>query len=350
MTNIEKIQKKLDDVDAVIITSPYNRRYFTDFKSSAGISLITKKNSYFLVDFRYIEKAKATIKTSQCILLTKRKDQLDEIFQKENIKRIGFEDDFVTVAALNMLKEEFPQVEFVPFSEFILHQRTIKSHQELEKIKKAQAITDKGFSYIINFIKPGMTEKEISLELEYYMKKNGADALAFDNIVVSGKNSSLPHGVPGDKKVETGDFITMDFGAMYDGYCSDMTRTVALGKVTEEMREVYNTVLKAQKACLEKIKAGVTGFEIDKIARDIIYENYEGCFGHGLGHSVGLEIHEMPAFNTVYKGKIEEGTIMTVEPGIYIENKFGVRIEDMVYITKEGCINLTSSPKDLIIL
>ncbi len=350
MTNIEKIQTKLNDVDALIISSPYNRRYFTDFKSSAGIAFITKERSYFLVDFRYIEKAKATIKNSQCIMLTKRKEQLSEIIEKENVKRIGFEDDFVTVAELNSLKGEFPEIEFIPFSAPILEQRTIKSQIELDRMKRAQSITDKGFEYIINFIKPGMTEKEIALELEFFMLKNGADALAFDSVVVSGKNSSLPHGVPGNKKVENGDFITMDFGAAIEGYCSDMTRTVAVGSVTDEMKEVYNTVLKAQLACLEKIKAGVTGIEIDKIARDIIYENYEGCFGHGLGHSVGLEIHEMPAFNTVCDKVIEEGTIMTVEPGIYLENKFGVRIEDMVYVTKEGLINLTSSPKELIIL
>lgn len=350
MNNIEKIQQKLIDVDALMIMSPFNRRYFTDFKSSAGISFITKENSYYLVDFRYIEKAKATIKNSQCIMLTNRKEQLGEILQKENIKRVGFEDDFVTVAELNSLKEEFPQIEFVPFSNYVLEQRAVKEEYELERVKKAQVITDKGFEHIINFIKPGMTEIEISLELEYFMKKSGADGLAFDNIVVSGKNSSLPHGVPGSKRVEVGDFITMDFGAMYDGYCSDMTRTVAVGEVTDEMREVYNTVLKAQLACIEKIKAGVTGVEIDKIARDIIYENYEGCFGHGLGHSLGLEVHETPFFNMVHKGKIEKGTIMTVEPGIYLENKFGVRIEDMVYVTEEGCIDLTGSPKDLIIL
>ena len=218
-------------------------------------------------------------------------------------------------------------------------------------MQKAQEITDATFSYIINNIKAGRTEREVMLDMEFFMRKQACDGVAFDFVVVSGKNSSLPHGVPTDKVIENGDFVTMDFGATVGGYRSDMTRTVAVGFVTDEQRKVYDTVLKAQLAALPAIHAGVVCKDIDKIARDIIYSaGYEGAFGHGLGHSVGIEIHENPAFNTRCETILKSGTVMTVEPGIYLENKFGVRIEDMVYVTDDGCINLTKSDKNLIIL
>ena len=229
--------------------------------------------------------------------------------------------------------------------------RQIKSQDEIELIKKAQKITDDAFSHILNFIKSGVTEKEIALELEFFMRKSGSEGVAFDTIAVSGKNSSMPHGVPTDKPLEKGDFITMDFGAKWQGYCSDMTRTVALGKVTDKQRFVYDTVLKAQKAALDVIKAETICFDVDKAARDIIDNaGFKDCFGHGLGHSVGLYIHESPACNKRDMTPLKSGMIMTVEPGIYLENEFGVRIEDMVLVTENGYQNFTKSPKELIIL
>jgi len=229
--------------------------------------------------------------------------------------------------------------------------RRVKTEDEILNIKYAQSITDKAFSHILEYIKPGKTEKEIALELEFFMRANKSEGVAFETIVVSGKNSSLPHGVPTDKPLEYGDFITMDFGAAFGGYCSDMTRTVALGGVDEKQELVYNTVLKAQNAVLENIGNGKKCRDMDKIARDLINSaGFEGCFGHGLGHSLGLEIHENPACNTRDDTILIPGMLMTVEPGIYIENTFGVRIEDLVVIRENGYENLTTSPKELIIL
>ena len=237
------------------------------------------------------------------------------------------------------------------FDKALRDMRSVKNEDEINAIKAAQKMTDDTFTYIIERISAGRTERDVMLDMEFYMRRMGSEGVSFDFIVVSGKNSSLPHGVPTDKKIENGDFLTMDFGAIVNGYHSDMTRTVAVGNISEEQRRVYDTVLKAQLAAIDAVKPGVVCRDIDKIARDIIYgAGYEGCFGHGLGHSVGVEIHEKPLFNTRCDTVLKEGTVMTVEPGIYLENKFGVRIEDMVVAVKDGCKILTNSRKDLIIL
>ncbi|MBO5021761.1 MAG: aminopeptidase P family protein, partial [Clostridia bacterium] len=236
-------------------------------------------------------------------------------------------------------------------SQKILKMRSIKDEEEIKSIEKAQVLTDEAFSYILSHIKPGVRETDIALKMEFFMREHGSEGVAFDFIVVSGKNSSLPHGVPTDKKIENGDFVTMDFGGVINGYRSDMTRTVAVGSVTPKQETVYETVLKAQKAALDAIKPEVPCSLIDKTARDIITaEGFGDCFGHGLGHSVGLEIHENPACNTRDTTLLKSGMIMTVEPGIYIPDKFGVRIEDMVLITDNGYKNFTKSPKELKVL
>ena len=227
--------------------------------------------------------------------------------------------------------------------------RSIKTPEEIVCMRQAQKYTDDGFAHILNFIRPGRTEKEVALELEFYMRKVGSEGAAFPFIVVSGANSSLPHGVPGDKIIEEGDFVTMDYGGICGGYLSDMTRTIAVGPVSQEQKQVYDTVLRAQKASLDIIHAGITGREVDAAARTLIdHAGYAGCFGHGLGHSVGLEIHESPACNTSSSAVLQPGMIMTVEPGIYLEGKFGVRIEDMVVVTETGYEDLTCAPKCLI--
>ena len=218
-------------------------------------------------------------------------------------------------------------------------------------MRKAQAITDKTFAEMLKIIEVGMSEKELAAELIYTLYKNGADALSFPPIVVSGPNTSLPHGVPGERKLQYGDFVTMDFGCMVNGYCSDMTRTVALGFVSEEMSKVYETVLRAQEAGIAATKAGVTGQAVDGAARQVIADaGYGAYFGHGYGHSLGLEIHEAPNCNPANDQPLPAGAVCSAEPGIYLPGKFGVRIEDVVIVTEDGCVDITESPKNLIVI
>lgn len=351
---ISAIRNILSENEAALITSDINRRYFTGFNSSAGTVVITKNSAFLLIDFRYFEKAKNMVKNLTVILAKRLFSQLEEIFKRENIKNILIETDTVTISYLNRLKSAFKDLNIdtgTLLSDKIKNLRSIKDKEEISLIKKAQSITDKAFEHILNFINLGKTEKEIALELEVFMRKNGSEGVAFNTIAISGKNTSMPHGVPTDKPLEKGDFITMDYGASFGGYCSDMTRTVALEYITEEQNFVYNTVLKAQKSALESIKVGKICKDIDAVARDLINNaGFENCFGHGLGHSVGLEIHENPSFNTRDESVLKEGMLITVEPGIYLEDRFGVRIEDMVIITETGFENITKSPKNLIIL
>ena len=340
--------------DAVIVTSPENRRYFTGFNSSDGYLVITKKEAVFFTDSRYIEAATNRITACKCALLKRVNETLAPYLKELNIKNIYLETERLTVAELNNLKKifEFCNVEAKEEVDQIINKlRAVKTDYEVECIKKAQKIAEDAFNHILTFIKEGVTEKEIALELDFYMLSHGAEAVSFETIAVSGKNSSMPHGVPSDKKIEKGDFITMDFGAMYNGYHSDMTRTVILGEPTEKQREVYETVLKAQKASLAVLKNGITGFDADKAGRDIIdAKGYKDNFGHGTGHGVGIEIHESPNLSPYSKATLETVNVVTDEPGIYIPDEFGVRIEDMALITEDGFVNLTSCEKELIIL
>ena len=351
---ILKIQNELQTDEALLILSDANRFYFTGFPSSAGNVIITKQNCIFLIDFRYFEKAKSEVITSKVVLLENFNRQIAEILKEENIKTLYLETQTTSISKSESLKKAFLQVNISSddkFDNIITDLRAVKTADELQNIRLAQQLTDKTFTYILNNIKAGRTEREIMLDMEFYMRSLGSEGVSFDFIVVSGKNSSLPHGVPTDKPIERGDFITMDFGAVVSGYRSDMTRTVALGHVTDEQTAVYNTGLDAQLSALKEIHAGVICSDIDKIARDIIYTaGYKGCFGHALGHSVGIEIHESPALSPNCADILKTGTVMTVEPGIYIENKFGVRIEDMVFVEDNGCENITKSEKKLIVL
>lgn len=353
-SRILKLQDTLKDNQAFLVSSDSNRFYLTGFNSSAGTVLITKTNAVFFVDFRYFEKAKSTVKSCDVVLFDNGDTCIYKFCQDEKIKTIFIENEHTSISRQKYLCGVFETITIS--DENILdtklkEMRAIKSLEELEYIKSAQNLTEKTFDYILPRIQKGRTEREIMLDMEFFMRSLGADGVSFDFIVVSGKNSSLPHGVPTDKKIENGDFITMDFGAIVGGYCSDMTRTVAVGNITDEQRLVYDTTLKAQLASLENIKAGSVCGEIDKIARDIIYNaGYTGCFGHSLGHSVGIDVHETPNLGPNSKSILTVGNVVTVEPGIYIENKFGVRIEDMVYVTENGCVNLTNATKQLLIL
>lgn len=352
--HILQIQNTLEKGQGLIVKSGANRFYLTGFESSAGTVFITKNSAYFLIDFRYIEKAKSVVKGLEVSLSTNPLLEVKALCEKHGIKEVFVETYSMSISALKGFEEALGGVEILKsdkMDKLIEEMRYVKSEKELNLIIEAQKLTDETFSYILEHIEAGRSELDVMLDMEFYMRRLGSEGVSFDFIVVSGKNSSLPHGVPTNKIIEKGDFITMDFGSVVGGYRSDMTRTVAVGQVSEEQKTVYDTVLKAQLAALSAIKPGVVCKDIDKVARDIIYSaGYEGCFGHGLGHSVGIEIHETPAFNTVCETVTKEGMIMTVEPGIYLENKFGVRIEDMVYITKDGIKNLTKSKKDLIIL
>ncbi len=354
MTAIDKIKSRLAADEAALITADTNRRYLTGFSSSAGELLITRTAAYFFVDFRYIEAARAAVHTATVVLMQGIAAQRGEILKKEGIRTLYIETKKASLATVLALRQAYPNVVISeePYLDDLLRDlRAEKSGEELAAIRTAQEMTDATFSYILERIELGRTEREIALDMEFYMRRLGSEGVAFDFIVVSGVNSSLPHGVPTEKKIARGDFITMDFGARVQGYCSDMTRTVAVGEISDIQKDVYGTVLAAQKLALDFIRPGVRCLDVDRVARDhIAAAGYDGFFGHGLGHSLGLDVHESPACNTRDTTVLRPGTLMTVEPGIYLDGRFGVRIEDMVYLTEEGAENLTHSKKELIIL
>ena len=357
MNRIKKLSMALPEgADAALITSDVNRRYFTGLGSSAGTLLAFRDAAYFIIDFRYIEVAKATVTGARVMLQEKLTEQLDTLLKKHGAQTVAIETDYLTVGTLEQYRQKLSGYEFLTEStlnDAILSMRSVKEPQEVACIQKAQAITDAAFWEILDFIKPGKTEKEIAAYLEYCMRRRGADGLAFETIAAGGPNSAKPHAVPGDRPLQTGDFFTLDYGASWGGYCSDMTRTVAVGEPTEEMRRVYQTVLDAQCLGIRTAQVGVSCRAVDEAARELIYKaGYEGCFGHSLGHSVGLEIHEMPGFSPSIDPQTlcREGMVITVEPGVYLEGRFGVRIEDMVWFAPDGTKDLTNSPKELIIL
>lgn len=355
MSKFEKLMQVLPEgIDAAIITDDINRRYFTGMKSSAGTVLVFRDKAYLIIDFRYIEKATKTVKDAEVILQGRLYDQINELLEKHGAKTLAIESATMTVASLNLLKARITAAEVVASDELsnaITQLRIVKTQDEIDKIIKAQRIAEAAFEDVLNFIRPGVTEREIGLRLDYYMLSHGAEALSFDTIALTGANTSLPHGVPGETVVENGMFVLMDYGAMYEGYHSDMTRTVCVGKPTEKMELVYNTVLKAQLDALDAIKAGVIGKDIDKIARDVITNaGYGDKFGHSLGHGVGVEIHEAPNAAPSSEHIFKENMIVTVEPGIYLPDEFGVRIEDFVVIKENGCENMTLAKKSLISL
>lgn len=352
-SRIEPIQKHLDDGKAALILSDKNRQYFTGFHSTAGCLFITGKKAVFITDSRYIESAKSRIKFCDVVELNSSYYMLIKKLCSENsITSLELEAEQISVSDYNKWKTALSNIEIIADSKLdsvINKLRCIKQANEVELMRSAQKLTDAAFAHILDYIKIGRTEREIALELEFFMRANGADGVAFDTIAVSGRNSSKPHGVPTDKPVQSGDFITMDFGACFGGYCSDMTRTVAVGEIDTEMKYVYDTVLLAQRTALSVLKPGLKCCDGDKAARDVISTaGYGGCFKHSTGHSVGLDIHEDPTLSPSCREILQPGMIVTVEPGIYIEGKFGVRIEDMVLITENGIENLTKSPKNLI--
>ena len=355
MTNLEKYLSLLDKgvYDGLLLTSPISRKYCAEFNVDEGVAIVTKKGCRYYTDSRYIETAEKNLKGFDVRMVAKDNGyikQLNEAISDFEVFTLGFEEDFLTVAEYRNYEEKL-NAKLVPCQKDINEFRVVKEDYELERMRQAQAITDKAFTEVCKRIKVGMTEKELCAELIYCLYKNGAEGLSFAPIVVAGPNSSMPHGVPGERKLQKGDFITMDFGVVYKDYCSDMTRTVALGYATDEMKKVYHTVLEAQLAGIAVTRAGVTGQAIDGAARKVITDaGYGPYFGHGYGHCLGLLVHESPNCNPSNDKPMPAGCVSSAEPGIYLPGKFGVRIEDCVIIKEDGVEDLAHSPKELIII
>ncbi|WP_420685211.1 M24 family metallopeptidase [Bacillus cereus] len=350
---ITNIQKQLHNygIDGLLITKKENRQYATNFTGSAGVVLIAAHKAIFITDFRYVDQAKTEIKAAEIIM---HKGNLEEEVanqvSKLKIQKLGIEDNNMTLQQFKKL-QKYIHTEMVPVCEIIEDIRLIKDTSEIETMKIAATIADEAFHHIVTFLKPGISETDVRDELEFFMRKKGATSSSFQIIVASGIRSSLPHGVASNKIIERGDIVTLDFGALYDGYCSDITRTVAIGEPSEEFQKIYNVVREALKRGTEAIKPGETAKSIDDITRNYITEHgYGQYFGHSTGHGLGLEIHEPLRLSQESKATLQEGMVVTVEPGIYIPNWGGCRIEDDIVITKDGYDVITKSNRELIII
>ncbi|WP_407308284.1 M24 family metallopeptidase [Desulfosporosinus sp. SB140] len=352
MNRLERMRQRMqeDKIDAYVVLRPENGRYLSGFTGGEATLIVTLDKAFLLTDFRYIEQAKEQapdfeiVKTGHDHFLT-----LVEIGLQS--KRVGFEGDFITYSDYGKLRQSFLQSELLSLPSFVNDLRSIKDEQEINLIRQAVRIADDAFAEVLKTIEIGQTEQEIGLNLEFFMRRLGANGGSFEFIIASGNRSALPHGTASPKQVQAGEFLTMDFGAIYQGYCSDITRTIFLGEPTEKQREIYALVLEAQRAGIAAVTPGRTGKEVDAVARKIIEDaGYGEYFGHGLGHSVGLAIHEGPNFNMREERVIEPGMVVTVEPGIYIPDWGGVRIEDIILVTENGCEVLTKAPKEFIIL
>ena len=354
MSHLTKLQDALrkKGADAVLVSSEINQRYLTSFAFTDGYVLVTRDKGYLITDFRYIEAAQSECAEGFEILMPKGGMLLEIRALLGDGRTVLYEEATLPVAEKERIEKCLDTCTLLSGgSEVLDGLRLYKDAEEIEKMKRAQAITDAAFSHMLKVLTPDMTELDAALELEFFMRRMGSEGTAFDTIAVSGSASSLPHGVPRNQRLEQG-FFTMDFGARIDGYCSDMTRTVVLGRADDEMKRLYQTVLTAQTTALDALKVGMRCRDADKLARDIIYgAGYEGCFGHSLGHGVGLYIHEAPrlSFASPESVLLAPGHVVTVEPGIYIAGKYGCRIEDMVAVLEDGTIyDFTQSPKDLI--
>lgn len=338
-------------LDALLVTSEFNRRYITGFTGTSGVALVTKEDAVFITDFRYTSQANDQVEGFRVVqhsgsLIKEVATQVEKL----GVKTLGFEQDAMTFAEYEQYKENVSS-QFVPTSGIIEKIRLIKTPQEITIIKAACAIADDAFTHILNFIEPGKTELEVANELEFFMRKQGATSSSFDTIVASGLRSALPHGVATNKVIEKGDFVTLDYGALYNGYISDMTRTIAVGEPSEKLVDMYNAVLASQLLALEKVGPNMTGKEADAIARDYLTaQGYGEAFGHSLGHGIGLEVHEAPSLSVRGETVLEPNMTVTLEPGVYLPGIGGVRIEDDILITATGNEKLTHSTKELIIL
>ncbi len=355
MNRIEKIRSGFDEleIDAILVTTPENRRYASGFHSTDGVVLITREEAYLFVDSRYIEAAGKSVSGISVQLVNPEntyKKRITSALKGSECSAVGFEDAFMSYA--DYLKYgEMLALPLKPVSSMLTELRRSKDESEIKELIAAQRIAEKAYKDVLGLIKPGVSELDIAAELTYRMLKYGGERTSFDPIVLTGANTSMPHGRPGNSRIKPGDFVTMDFGCQYNGYCSDMTRTVAVGHACDEMRKVYDTVLRAQAAGISAAREGARGRDIDAAARRVIEEaGYGSCFTHSFGHGVGLMIHEEPTASPSSEAKMPKGAVISAEPGIYIENRFGVRIEDVIIIREAGCENITLAEKELLII
>ncbi|CCO08899.1 M24 family metallopeptidase [Desulforamulus hydrothermalis] len=349
-TRLAKLRRLMAqrEITYLMVTKPENRLYLSGFTGTAGILLIGPDTADFFTDFRYIEQVKQQSPHFRAVKVDQGSpfEAVAEVLRQYKSDKLFFEDEHLTVKQYHRLKEHLGQINPVPAGDLAEELRMVKDQQEIGIIRRAMEIGDRAFAHILNYIKPGVAERELACELEFFMRRQGASGAAFATIVASGPRSALPHGVAGDRRLQPGDFITMDFGAVYQGYHSDMTRTVVLGEPDEKQQEIYNIVLAAQLAGLAAVRPGVKAREVDEAARQVIERRgYGEYFGHGTGHGVGLAIHENPRLAAKDETVLQAGMVVTVEPGIYLPGWGGVRIEDSVLVTDEGCEVLTSSPK-----
>jgi Xaa-Pro aminopeptidase len=353
MEKLERLRSSFAElnIDGLLIASSYNRRYISNFTGSAGVVLISQDKALFITDFRYVEQASKQCEGFEVVQhIGSIVEEVAEQAKKLGIKKLGFEQDHLTFATYSNY-EKAVEGELVPVSGVVEKLRLIKAPSEIKILKEAADIADAAFKHILDFIKPGKTELDVSNELEFFMRKAGATSSSFDIIVASGYRGALPHGVASDKLIESGELVTLDFGAYYKGYISDITRTVAVGEPKPQLKEIYDIVLEAQLRGMAGIKPGMTGKEADALTRDYITEKgYGENFGHSTGHGIGLEVHEGPSLSAKSDLILEPGMIVTVEPGIYVPGLGGVRIEDDTLITETGNETLTHSTKELIIL
>ena len=354
MTHFENIAAALKGrgLDAMLVTSEPGEFYAVGFHGE-GAALITPDKTWYYTDSRYIEAARQLISGAEVILWTAGngfREQIAALVKAHGVAKLGFEEEYMSVSSHTAWTKAV-EAQFIPASDLLTTLRQVKDADELAAMREAQRVTDEALLEILNFIKPGLTESEVAARLTYIMARKGAERNSFDPIVACGANGSKPHAVPGPAVIQSGQFVTMDFGCVVHGYCSDMTRTVAVGQPTEEMELVYNTVLRAQLAGIAAAHAGVTGKEVHEAGAKVIADaGYGEYFGHGFGHSLGIEIHENPGFHLRNDKPIPAGALLSAEPGIYLPGKFGVRIEDVIMLTEGGCIDITHSPKQLIIL
>jgi Xaa-Pro aminopeptidase len=353
MPRLNELKKKLDELglDAFLIKKIFNVRYLSGFSGSAGVLLLTKNKNYFISDFRYKSQSSAEVSKDFEIIIYKQASNgfLGDLIKENNLKKIGVEGNALTLSEFESLKKEFSAVEFIPVDSLIEKAVIRKTEWEIGEIKKAVEITDRVFEKMLTMIKPGLTEKEIAAEITYHHKKFGAEKDAFDPIVASGERSAFPHARPTDKKIQSGELVTLDFGCTFNGFNSDLTRTIAVGKIPDDAVKIYNIVKEAQQLGLDNVRIGIKGKDLDAFPRNYITEKgYGDNFGHGTGHGLGLEVHEIPKINQYSEYVLEENNVFTVEPGIYVEGFCGVRIEDDVVVRKNGCEILNKSPKELI--
>lgn len=354
MDHIAKITAQLPEhgLDAMLVTSAPGERYAVGFEGEGWV-LVSRDGARYSTDGRYIEAARQQVTGAEIVLTERGQSHLAlarEEIRRRGLKRVGFESGRVSADELGRWKDSLP-CELVAAQGLLDGLRAAKDEEELARMRQAQRITDEAFREILNFIRPGLTEQEVAARLVYELLRRGGRRVSFDPIVAAGANGSMPHAVPGETAIQPGMFVTMDFGCVYEGYCSDMTRTVAVGQPTDEMERVYHTVLEAQRAGIAAARAGVTGSEVDRAARQAIQQaGYGSFFSHSFGHSLGLEIHESPNASPSEQTVFPAGAVISAEPGIYLPGHFGVRIEDVLVLREGGCEDITQAPKNLIVL